>query len=166
MPTQIRGVMNRDVVTFRPNMTLTELDGVLVSRNVSGGPVLDEGAVVGIVSRTDVVRALYGEQISAARVSGCYGSPYPIPIPSLEHLAQDSRRIADHMTTISVGEIMSRDVTSASPNDDAQAVARLMVEKGYHRVPVLDGTELVGIVTSLDFVRMVADLGLGSPSTR
>ncbi len=52
MQTQIRDVMTRDVVTLDPNMTLTELDRVLVSRNVSGGPVLEDGAVVGVVSRT------------------------------------------------------------------------------------------------------------------
>ncbi len=161
MRIRIRDVMTRDVVTLDPNMTLTELDRVLVSRNVSGGPVLEDGAVVGVVSRTDVIRVLYDEQMAAANVSGFYGSPYPIPIPALEHLARDSRRIADHMTTMRVSEIMSRDVKSVGPEDDVEAVARLMAAEGYHRVPVLDGTDLVGIVTSLDVVRLVGEVGLG-----
>ena len=103
----------------------------------------------------------YNEQMEAAKVSGFYGSPYPIPIPALEHLARDSRRIADHMTTMRVSEIMSRDVKSVGPEDDVEAVARMMAAAGYHRVPVLDGTDLVGIVTSLDIVRLVGEVGLG-----
>jgi predicted transcriptional regulator len=161
MTTVIRDIMTRDVVTLDSQMTLTQLDRVLVSENVSGGPVLEDGAVVGVVSRTDVIRTLYDEQMAAANVSGFYGSPYPIPIPALEHLAQDSRRIADHMTTMQVCEIMSRDVKSVGPDDDVEAVARLMAAEGYHRVPVLEGTRLVGIVTSLDVVRLVGQVGLG-----
>ena len=159
MRTLIRDVMTQDVVTLDPNMTLTELDRVLVAENVSGGPVVEDGVVVGVVSRTDVIRVLYDEQMAAANVSGFYGSPHPIPIPALEHLAQDSRRIADHMTTMQVSEIMSRNVKNVGPNDEVEAVARLMAAAGYHRVPVLDGTKLVGIVTSLDVVRHAGEVG-------
>ena len=159
MRTVIRDGRTREVVTLDPNMTLTQLDRVLVSENVSGGPVVEDGTVIGVVSRTDVIRVLYDEQMAAANVSGFYGSPYPIPLPALEHLAQDSRRIADHMTTMQVSEIMSRDVKSVSADDEIEAVARLMAEAGYHRVPVLDGTTLVGIVTSLDVVRHAGRVG-------
>ena len=161
MQTQIRDVMTRDVVTLDPNMTLTELDRVLVSRNISGGPVLEDGAVVGVVSRTDVICVLYDEQMAAGKVLGFYGSPYPISIPALAHLARDSRRIADHMTAMKVSKIMSRDVKSVGPNDEVEAVARMMAAEGYHRVPVVDGTDLVGIITSLDVVRLVGKVGLG-----
>ena len=60
-----------------------------------------------IVSRADVVRALYKEQVEANRVSDFYTSPFPIPIPALEHLARDSRQIADHMTKLQVRDVMT-----------------------------------------------------------
>jgi len=154
--------MTRDVVTIAPDMTLTELDRVLVSENVSGGPVVEDSAVVGVVSRADVIRVLYDEQRAAANVSGFYGSPYPIPIPALHHLARDSRRIADEMTRTCVREIMSRDVKSVGPDEEVEAVARMMVARGYHRVPVIDDGRLVGIVSSLDIVRLVGRVGLGA----
>jgi CBS domain-containing protein len=160
MPTQICSVMTQDVIQLDPNMTLTELDRTLVAAEVSGGPVVEDGIVVGVVSRADVIRALYEEQKAAANVSGFYSSPYPMPIPALEHLARDSRRIADHMTTMRVDEIMSREVQSVGPSDDVVAVARMMAAKGYHRVPVLEGDALVGIVTTLDLVRVMGAVGL------
>ncbi len=160
MPILIRDVMTHDVLTLDPKMTLTELDRVLLRYGVSGGPVVSDEKVVGVVSRSDVVRTLYGEQVEAEKVSGFYTSPFPIPIPSLEQLAQDSRRIADRMTGLRVEEIMTRDVKSVAPTDPVREAARLMAEEGYHRVPVIDGSAVVGIVTSLDLVRLLASVGL------
>lgn len=160
MSRQICEVMTQDVFTINPNMTLTELDRLLVAAGVSGGPVVEDGVVVGVVSRADVIRVLYEEQKHAANVSGFYSSPYPIPIPALEHLARDSRKIADEMTTLRVDEIMSRNVKSVGPSDDIEVVARMMAENGYHRVPVLEGSSLVGIVTTLDLVRVLGEVGL------
>lgn len=160
MSTQVCSVMTQDVIVLDPSMTLTELDRLLVAAGVSGGPVVEDGVVVGVVSRADVIRVLYEEQKAAANVSGFYSSPYPIPIPSLEHLARDSRRIADEMTAMRVDEIMSRDVKSVGPSEDVEAVARMMAENGFHRVPVLEGSALVGIVTTLDLVRLMGDVGL------
>jgi len=162
MPTQVCSVMTQDVIELAPNMSLTELDRLLVAAGVSGGPVVEDGSVVGVVSRTDVIRALYEEQQAAAHVSGFYSSPYPMPIPALEHLAQDTRRIADQMTVIRVDEIMSRDVQSVRPSDDVVAVAKMMAEKGFHRVPVLEGSTLVGIVTTMDLVRVMGKVGLAA----
>jgi CBS domain-containing protein len=152
--------MTRAVVTLDPDMTLTEVDRVLLSYGVSGGPVVEDDVVVGVISRSDIVRTLYAEQAQASKVSGYYTSPFPIPIPALEHLAQDTRRIADHMIKRKVREIMSRDVRAVAPDDDLRAVAVLMAREGFHRMPVLDGGKLVGIVTSLDLVRRIGEVGL------
>ncbi len=160
MPTQIRDLMTQEVVTLHPDMTLREVDRVLLSYGVGGGPVVEDGALVGVVSRSDIVRFLYGEQSEASRVSGYYTSPFPIPVPALEHLARDTRRIADHMTSEKVRTIMSTDVRSVEPGDSVRAVAAMMVQEGFHRVPVLEAGLLVGIVTSMDLVAQLAERGL------
>ena len=76
----IGDVMTRDVQTLDPEMTLTEMDRVLVSRQLSGAPVVEDGCLVGIVSRADVIRILYDEQVRAQQVSDFYKSPFPIPM--------------------------------------------------------------------------------------
>ena len=160
MPTQTRDLMTQEVVALAPDMTLQEVDRILLSYGVGGGPVLEDGVLVGVVSRSDIVRTLYAEQTEASKVSGYYTSPFPIPIPALEHLAQDTRRIADHMTHRKIREIMSTDVRSVAPDDDIRAVAALMSKEGFHRVPVLEAGKLVGIVTSMDLVAKLAEVGL------
>jgi CBS domain-containing protein len=53
--------------------------------------------------------------------------------------------------------ILMRDVPTTSEDTHITAVASLMVEEGTRRVPVVDGTELRGIVTVTDIVRAIAD---------
>ncbi len=162
MAIPIRDVMTRQVEAFHPEMTLTELDCVLVNRAVSGGPVVEEERLVGVVSRADVIRALYEQQVEAQQVSGFYSSPFPIAIPELEHLARGSRKIADRMTMLRVREIMSPDPLVVGPDDDVEFVARLLSGRGFHRVLVTEGERVCGIVSALDLVRLLGERGLAS----
>ena len=160
MSTTARDVMTVDVRTVSPDMTLTELDRVLLAGGIGGAPVVEKDRLVGIVSRADIVNLLYDEQREASRVSDFYSSPFPIPVPALEHLARDSRKIADRMTKLKVREVMSADPVTVGPDEDVREVARLMNREAFHHVPVVEGDRLVGIVSSLDLVALVAEHGL------
>ncbi len=154
-------VMTRDVATVSPGMTLKDVDRFLLEREVSGAPVVDGDRLLGIVSRTDVIRVLYDEQREAQRVSDFYTSPFPIPISALQHLAKDSRQIAEHLIKRKVSEVMTPDPLTVSPSDDIQWVARLMDSQRIHRVLVTEDERLVGILSSLDIVRLVSEVGVG-----
>lgn len=156
---KIADVMTREVLTVHPDMTLTELDEHLVEAQVSGAPVVEDGRVVGIISQTDVIRVLFGEQREAQKVSAFYGSPFPIPIPALEHLAQDTRRIADHMTKLRVRDIASPAPGRVAPDTPVDEVARIMSRDGFHRILVAEGEKIVGIVSAMDIVRFVGERG-------
>ena len=52
-----------------------------------------------------------------------------------------------------IGEIMSRGVVWASPDDSFDAVVQLMGLHGIRRVPVVDGGTLVGIISRSDLLR-------------
>ncbi len=160
MGVTVAEVMTRDVATLSPEMTLREMDRIFVERQVSGAPVVEGERLVGIVSQADVVRILYDEQNKAQQVSDFYGSPFPIDIPALDQLAKDSRKIADHLTKGTVGELMIPYPLTVSPSDDLESVARLMISEKIHRVLVTEEERLVGIVSSLDIVRLVAEVGL------
>ncbi len=56
----------------------------------------------------------------------------------------------------SVADIMSRSVISVSPDTDVEEVAHLLTNQRIRRVPVLDGDQLVGIVSRSDLVRQIA----------
>lgn len=58
---------------------------------------------------------------------------------------------------LKVGDIMSRNVITAKPNDDIKEVASKLVEKGIDHLPVVNEEgKLAGIVTSWDLARAIA----------
>jgi len=56
----------------------------------------------------------------------------------------------------SVSAVMSTDVVTAGVNDSVQGVADLMLEHGFHHVPVVDDGTVVGIVTTTDLTAYVS----------
>ena len=53
-----------------------------------------------------------------------------------------------------VSEIMSLPLTTVSPDDTVWDAAEIMRVKGIHKLPVQEGNEIVGIVTTTDFVKI------------
>ena len=51
---------------------------------------------------------------------------------------------------------LTRDPITASAQDDVSAVAATMLEHGFHHVPVVDGDEPIGIITTSDFAAYVS----------
>ncbi len=106
-----------------------EPEEFLTGEEISGVPVLDSaGSVVGVASKTDIVRAL----------------------------SQDTpQRLHDLLDPeMSVEDIMTRDITTVTPDTDVSDVARLMIDSHMHRVLVLDGEGMVGIITAFDLLKL------------
>ena len=68
----------------------------------------------------------------------------------------------DMLDEHSVDEIMSRPLVMLAPTDDVLQAATIMEEKSIHRVIVVEHGELVGIVSTLDIVRAVAERTLAT----
>ena len=56
---------------------------------------------------------------------------------------------------IKVAEIMSTEVTTARPQESIEECLRLMTEKHFRHLPVLDGDKVVGIISISDLVKWV-----------
>jgi len=55
---RVAEVMTRDVITAPEDTPLDQLAGLMKARNIKRIPILKDGAVVGIVSRVDILRGL------------------------------------------------------------------------------------------------------------
>jgi tRNA nucleotidyltransferase (CCA-adding enzyme) len=56
----VKGFMTRDVVTASPGMPVSELEALMIEHDVGRLPVVEHGQVIGVVTRTDLLRALHG----------------------------------------------------------------------------------------------------------
>jgi CBS domain-containing protein len=157
-------LMTTQLVTLTPDMTLNEMDTVLMKRGVSGAPVVERGRLVGVASQADIVRSLWEGQHEAARLAPYYSSPYPMPISALEYIARDAPHIGDQLVERRVRDIMTNDPLVAHPEDPIEEIAKRLVDDQIHRLPVTEAGsgELIGIISSLDLVRAITTYGLVS----
>lgn len=137
---RLRDIMTRDVVSAAPDMTIRDAMELLSQRHVSGAPVLDGGKVVGIFSSSDLLGLLADLNDTT---------------PSLTFRRRKSRTTP--LEDITVDEIMTRKVQSLSPDLSIEEAARIMVDKQIHRVLVMEGDILLGIVSTSDVAKAVAE---------
>jgi CBS domain-containing protein len=159
--TLVADVMQREVRTVRPSMSLTELEEVLLREHISGAPVIENGEVVGVVSRSDIVRQLAVEQ---ARAEDCayYLEPFDHEDVAGGLSSAVSETVAARLSRTRVTDVMIRSVITLPETATVGEAARCMLERRVHRLLVTDGPKLVGILSTVDLVRMLAE----APSTR
>lgn len=57
-----------------------------------------------------------------------------------------------------VGESMSRNIVTVAPADDLETVINLCLSRRMHRIPVVEGQTLVGIISRRDILREALDM--------
>ena len=57
-----------------------------------------------------------------------------------------------------MADIMTEHMVTVKPETELSELAKLMSESGIHRVFVTAGEEVVGVVTSLDMVRVLGEV--------
>ncbi len=141
-----REIMTHRVVTIGPDATVGEAARMMLERNVSCLPVVDErGRLVGILTHTDF--GLHPRYLPLAgslyTLMGRWASP-----EQLEEVAQGLRGVP-------VREVMEREVVTVDEEAPVARVADLMLRHRVHRLPVVRGQELVGIISRHDLLKLI-----------
>jgi CBS domain-containing protein len=63
-----------------------------------------------------------------------------------------------------VGQIMTKPAVTVSPNETLQRVCEMMYNRRIHRVVVAEGTQIKGIITTMDILRAIATTLKGGES--
>lgn len=138
---RVRDVMTADVRTVAPDTDLRDVATVLVQKRISGVPVVDGERVVGVVSEGDI---LFKERPSSGLQRGV-----------LAWLMDEGDLMLKIDATTAERAMTSPPVTIGPERSVADAAA-LMLEERISRLPVVEGSQLVGIVTRHDLVRAFA----------
>ncbi len=59
----VRGYMSRQVVSTGPDTPLSEIQELMITHDIGRLPVLEQGRLIGIISRSDVLRTLHGQSV-------------------------------------------------------------------------------------------------------
>jgi len=150
-------VMRRNVSVVDSEMLLPQLERAFIERRVSGFPVVDDGRLVGIVSRSDIIRQLCVERSVAEMTSDFYRDEQGFHVVPMETFEQVADRVGERIEELRVKDVMIRDIIHVDPTQSLRVVAQILVDKRIHRVPVTDDGRLVGIISALDVVQLIAD---------
>jgi len=156
---KVRDVMNPKVVTCQVDDPLSKASRLLRENGISGIPVMDGKAVVGIISESDLLKILAeGEE-----EQGQFWLPSPleiieVPIRDLLFWERRSSRARD-ISTMKVSDVMRMNSHLISPEASIEEAAGAMTRHKINRLPVVEDGKLIGIVTRGD---IISGLGGGS----
>ena len=140
-------VMRRPVTTIGPHDTVEKAASLMLESNSSCLPVLDKhGKLIGILTHTDFGfhRKFFPMADHLYTLMGSWVTP-----KTLEDVAKE-------VIKKTVSEVMSHPVVTVQEDATISDVAETMVRNKIHRIPVLKGEELVGMITRHAFVKLMA----------
>lgn len=173
----VRDIMTADVVAIGAETDLRRTAEILVRHHVSGAPVVADGRVVGVVSVTDLLEFMQASPTTPAEPGATVEWEEGAEPPGAYYVewwtdarAEVGARFRalqaewDRLRQHTVADVMSRSLCAVRPDATVTSAADYLLRAGVHRVLVLDTRRLVGILTTTDFVRAVAQERLGEVS--
>ncbi len=122
-------IMTTDVVTVEPQNSIATAIRLMRQGQLRRLPVVEDGALVGIVTSGDLRR-----------------------ITGLASILKDPSQDNFLWHHIPVANVMTRDPISLSPDTPIAEAARLLVEHKIGGLPIVAGGRLVGIITTSDLL--------------
>ncbi len=143
-------IMTKNVICVNPDMRINELDKVFIKQKINGAPVVDEnGELMGVVSKSDIVNYDFKKGMHASSISDYYHST---SIES-QQMTEDSIGIdTSNIENTEVKDIMISNVITGKPDDSVHSLANTMCDKKIHRLIIVEGKKVVGIVGTLDLL--------------
>ena len=131
----INEVMTSEVYIISPDTTLLEARRIFDTHGFHHLPVVKEGRVVGMLSKSDVMLVSSG---------------FPIQDPDVRKEKNSSL-----LSKLLAEEVMTRQVVKLKPEMQLGVAVGIFLENLFHALPVVDeDNQLVGILSLIDLVRV------------
>ena len=156
---KVKDYMRSDVFFVRPNFTVFDVAKVLAKNNIGGAPVVERGRVIGMISISDITKFM---SISLADSDIIDHDPNSLSMLLLNLVKmgkdyRDFRKEIERMSRFQVKDMMSRNVIAIPPEAPLFEAAGMMEKHDVNRLPVIENSKLVGIITRADLLRALID---------
>lgn len=151
-----RDLMEPRVLTVDPEASLEDVYRLFSDEEISGAPVVSEdGALVGVITATDLIRAADEERDTARVESDYFRDLLPYSAPDWSFGPEDFQ---NRLASLRASDAMTREVIAVPPDMPANAVARVLRSRKIHRVFVTANGQLLGVLSAFDLLRVLEDL--------
>lgn len=181
---KLSDIMRDEVVTVGPESTLRDAVELFATLHISGAPVVAGERVVGVVSTSDILSFAASNPTVPTDHGEEAENEYPEPTEAeeveeendasaayfVDLWADAGAEVSERMTETEgpewdilsehiVAEVMTRRLHALPPDADVVRAAEVMAEARIHRVLVMSGEQLLGVVSTMDVTSAVARLG-------
>lgn len=127
-------IMTTNLIVVSPNTTLDKVKEIFETHGFHHLPVVNNHCLCGIISKIDLYRVSHSIDLFHSKTN--------------EEL---NNRL---FKSLLAEEVMATDATVIAPDDTVAYAAELFSRNQFHALPVVVGEKLVGIVTTLDLIKM------------
>ncbi len=132
--TPISQIMTTDVITLNIIDTLETAKELFSKHNIKHIPIVQNKEVIGILSYSDMLRISYAE------------------------VSDDDSSVDTFVYDMyTIKQVMAKNLFMVPPNSTIKDVAKMLNEKEFHALPVVEDNELVGIVTTTDLINYLIE---------
>lgn len=140
----VRQRMTANPFTAAPGNSIPDAETTMDKHNIRHLPVVDEGVVVGVISKNDIAAALPSKATTLSASEATY-----------------------LISKLKVARVMSRPALTISSDALLEEAAVLMRDRKIEMLPVVDDGRLVGVITESDILDSFIDiLGFREHGTR
>jgi CBS domain-containing protein len=161
-PTQVlaKDLMRTDLLVLSADDSVESAIAQFEEYHVSGAPVTDgAGKPLGVLSASDIARR---DHVDSGRLDTAHHGRIASLDEDSEGIELDNEVFGrddyspELLGRVRIGEWMSPGIVSVGPESTLAEICRLMVAESIHRVFVVEGEKLHGVVTTSDVVRLLA----------
>jgi len=142
----VRDIMTTNLITVTQDMDIAGAAKILLDNRINGVPVVDDsGQLVGILCQSDLITQQKKLPIPTlfTFLDGL------IRLTSMKQLEKQVGKIA----ALTVSEAMTPKPVTVRLDTRLETVAALMVDSNFHTLPVVEDSNLVGVIGKEDVLR-------------
>ena len=129
----VKEIMSTNLITISEFTPLTKVEEIFQNNRIHHIPVVDNGELIGIVSKSDFLFFQRGYNADESKF--------------------DEERFKTHV----VSQIMTKGVAKLDVDDHINVALEVFKENLFHAIPIESEGKLVGIVTTYDIIRTLAE---------
>ncbi len=127
--------MTTKLITVTPRDRMTAVKGIFDKHRFHHIPVVKDTTLVGMISKTDYLHFLSGKNINA-----------------YDQLIEDSR-----LHNYTVEDVMTKGIATLESSERINVALQVFSENLFHAIPIVDNGELVGMLTTLDIIKVLME---------
>ncbi|MBK1633576.1 signal transduction protein [Thiohalocapsa halophila] len=132
----VRDAMNTSVRTVTPDTKILEVASLMTLYRYQGLPVIDAGdALVGVIAERDLLHSLF-PKLESLMAEGMHSVDYDKEMARYKEILG-----------LKVADLMTPNPVTVDPEMHVLRAATIMVRHNFRRIPVAEGSKLVGMLS-------------------